>query len=99
MINKYINRRMKKMLEGEDKNGQRKKNTACPDQTVATSWQLLIEVQILAHVPVRPHADMSVLHSPALVEESETANFDWIFSLCGCVYNLWSDLNDQSIVQ
>ena len=30
---------MKKMLEEEDRNGQRKKNTACPDQTVALSWQ------------------------------------------------------------
>jgi len=46
-----------------------------------------------------PHVDMSVLHSPALVDESETETFDRIFSWCGCVYNLWSDLNDQSIVQ
>ena len=46
-----------------------------------------------------PHVDMSVLHSPALVEESETDNFEWIFSWCGYFYKLWSDLNDQSIAQ
>lgn len=30
-----------------------------------------------------PNVDMSVLHSPALVDESETENLEWIFSWCG----------------